>query len=249
MHLLLLFLPFLSLAEEEKASERYCFSSEGQRTSARLRFKGIQVPSDVLTEDSTCLTIQMSEHRRELVQRYLLSQFPDLKIEFSSATARREACRLKVEKIEASASSGQGAEVSSGVSVWGQSKDAQGKTNFQIQTTRDFELRSGQDLITGACRYLTPDRYEITLTLKRTLPERVPTDLPPGSIVILKEAPKDEKLLDLSTQLTLSRGERIEIGKIIRDLKEKDRTVEGTPRAELENKTGAGVETMYLSLE
>ena len=94
---MLLLFSFLSFAEE-MSSEKYCFSSKFQALTAKQKFRAIQVGSDIVTSDENCLIIQMKPHRREMIQRYLLSSIPGTRVAFSSAEIRREPCLLKVEK-------------------------------------------------------------------------------------------------------------------------------------------------------
>jgi hypothetical protein len=58
----------------------------------------ILIATDFVSENEDCLWVQMKEHRRELIQRYILVTHPNTKISFSSAEIRRDLCQLKVEK-------------------------------------------------------------------------------------------------------------------------------------------------------
>lgn len=249
MWIMLLIFSSISFADD-MASERYCFSSPSRAQTAKQKFEMIQVPSDVANMDEQCLVIQMKPHRRELIQRYILSTFPEANVSFSSAEIRRDPCRLKVEKekqrttddlnIEFNKQQGQVMKIESKV---------QGNEVMEIETIKDFELTVDQDQIKGSCKAVTPNRYSIEIEIKKNSKPIVPVGLPPGSIVILNQPPADQETATIKTELQLERGERINIGDVVKQLKDKDRSVDIKPNVEIGNTQQNVSERVFLSLQ
>lgn len=249
--MLITLLLFSSLAmAEDMASEKYCFSSAGKSLSAKHKLTAIQVPSDVVTSDDNCLVVQMRPHRRELIQRFVLSSFPEASVSFSSEDVRREPCRLKVEKQKVKT----GDDLNIGVNQQGgiiTKTDSIGNTSetMQIQTLKDFELSVDQDEIKGSCRFINSNRYEISLTVRKNPKPIVPTALPPGTIVVLNQPPADQETMVLHTQLQLSRGEKIDIGGVVKDLEYKNKSVTIKPDLKHETLGQSSSEKVWLSLQ
>ncbi|MFP5386114.1 MAG: hypothetical protein ACLGHN_08555 [Bacteriovoracia bacterium] len=247
MAILLLLFP-LFLHAEDMSSEKYCFSVPAK--VAVRKFEGIQLPSDVVTEDGNCLIIQMEPHRRELIQRYILSSVPGANIAFSSADIRREPCRLKVEKVKSLNSQKRSAGIIQ-YQVGANQNDSKeaGKDTMQIETLGEFQFAVDQDEILGKCRYINPKRYEITLEVKKNLKPVTPVNLPPGTVVVVNQPPPDQQTMSLKTELQLNLGDRIEIGQLVRELKDKGHTITINPSATIETKDQSGSEKVFLSLQ
>lgn len=235
---------------EENSSERYCFSNQNEALVAQSKFKaGLQVPSDSVNLEENCLMIQMRPHRRELVQRYFLSTFPSTQITFSSAEVKRDPCLLKIEKVRKDSNSGTNIDISQNSSIMhSQKKQTAGET-FQVQTLKEFELSVDQNEIKGECRYINPNRYEITLEVAKKPKPLIPTDLPPGTIVTISEMPQDQKTSVLKTTLQLNRGEKIDVGSVISKLDDESNSADISPK--LENETSSQIlqERVFLSLD
>lgn len=238
-----------TVSAQEQASEKFCFPSERENLRVQHELKGMLVPSDRLTSSGQCLILTVNSHRRELLQRFILQASPNAQIEFSSSEIKREPCRLKVEKISHQNQSSGSVIVNpfSGTANTREEKKSS-KEIYQIQTLKDFELVAQQDVILGECRSLTPDRYEIALTIRKD-PKPLLPGAPEGSIIILNNPPPDQNTSSLTTTLQLRRGERIEVGSLARKLREKGHDVEAKPQAEISESQQLQSEEVFLSIE
>lgn len=247
MLIMLLLFSNLSFAED-MSSEKYCFSTSP--VIAQKKFSAIQVPSDVVTVDENCLVIQMRPHRRELIQRYMLSSIPGARVAFSSEDIQREPCKLKVEKIKTkkSESFDIGLNQQSG-SISQTDTSANANETMDIQTLKDFELTVDQDQVKGTCRYINQNRYEIALEVRKNIKPVVPVALPPGTIVVMNQPPPDQETGVIQTQIQLSRGERIELGGVIKKANGKDRNVDIKPEFNIETSDQNSTEKVFLSLQ
>lgn len=229
-------------------SERYCFKSPSQREKIHREVKGILLPVDQVSVSDSCLVVTMKPHRRELIQNYIRALDSEVNIAFSSAEIKREPCRIKVEKVKNKSNSNINAAGSiEGVGV--SQTETQGKDQdaMQIQTLKDFELQSNQDVIKGQCRFITSDRFEITLNVRKDPKPLIPP-VPPGTIVNVTTPPPDQETANLTTTLQLTRGSRVEIGSIVRDLKAKNQERSIPPQADYENRSNSTHEEIYLSI-
>lgn len=244
---MLLLFSTLSFAED-MASEKYCFSVSP--LVAQKKFSGIQVPSDVVTIDENCLVIQMRPHRRELIQRYMLSSIPGARVAFSSEDLQREPCKLKVEKVKSKNKDTINVDLNQQSGSISQTEST-GSANetMDIQTLKDFELTVDQDQVKGTCRYINQNRYEIALEVRKNIKPIVPVALPPGTIVVMNQPPPDQETGILQTQIQLSRGERIELGGVIKKANGKDRTVDIKPEFNIETSDQNSSEKVFLSLQ
>jgi hypothetical protein len=120
---------------------------------------------------------------------------------------------------------------------------------MDIQTLKDFELTVDQDQVKGTCRYINQNRYEIALEVRKNIKPIVPVALPPGTIVVLNQAPPDQETSVIQTQIQLSRGERIELGGVIKKANGKDRTVNIKPEFNIETSDHNSTEKVFLSLQ
>lgn len=250
MPILLLLSSILALAQDV-SSEKYCFTSEREAMSAKRKFEAIQVPSDKVSDDGNCLVVTMSSHRRELIQRYFRSSYPHVQISFSSEELQTEPCRLKVEKEKWKTSKN----ISVNMQNHFPSADANearltGTDILQIETLKNFALSVDQDEIRGSCRYITPNRYEIDLEVRKT-PKPLLPPVPAGTVVVLTNPvpPPDQETMFLKTTLQINRGERIDIGTIVKDLRNKETSVDISPSLKIESKDQDSSEKVFLSLQ
>lgn len=247
---MLLLFPLLVIASDDVASEKYCFPSSSQARLAGKKFSAIQVASDKVTLDENCLIIQMRPHRRELIQRYVLSSVRGGSVTFSSEDIQREHCKLKVEKIKhVNKSKFTGGLENQQVFANQTETIANSSDVMQIDTLSDFQLAVNQDEILGKCRYLTPNRYEISLEVRKNPKPVVPANLPPGTVVVLQNPPPDQNTMLLKTVLELNRGERIEVGDLIQKLKDNDQSVNINPSLKIENQQQSASTKVFLSLQ
>lgn len=249
-----MFLPILFIglafgAEEELSVETYCFSSEVVRMRVEKKLGTILVPSDKTDSEKNCLTVQMRPHRRELLQNYTKSIDPDMKVTFSSAESRKEPCQLQVEKIRTLKSKNTSLEVSQFPSAVDSRIEESSKDVMQIQTLNKFSFTVSQDVIEGNCRYINKDLYEVTITARRDPLPLVPPNLPANSIIVVQTPPPEQKTISVSTSLQLTRGSKIEMGSIVRDLRKKDRDVSIKPEAQIDNQEQQENEKVFLSFQ
>lgn len=244
---MLLLFSSLSFADE-MSSEKYCFSIPV--SDAQKKFSAIQVQSDVVTPVDNCLVIQMRPHRRELIQRYMLSTIPGASVSFSSEDVRREPCKLKVEKIKtkSAATNEVGFDNKSPTLTQSDTTGSSSET-MSIQTLKDFELTVDQDQVKGSCRFINQNRYEIALEVRKNFKPIIPVALPPGNIVVVNQAPPDQETGVLQTQIQLSRGEKIELGGLIKNAEGKQRIVDINPSLNIETSDQESLEKVFLSLQ
>lgn len=247
--MMILLLLFTSLAfAEDMSSEKYCFSSSVQ--VAQKKVAAILVPSDFVTIDDQCLVIQMRPHRRELIQKYILSSIAGSSVAFSSEDLRREPCKLKVEKIKKKIADTIDVGLNTQTAIAAQTDSSGSQTEtMDIQTLKDFELTVDQSQVKGTCRYINQDRYEISLEVRKNLRPIVPVALPPGTVVVMNQAPPDQETGVLQTQIQLRRGERIDLGGAVRNANFKDRKIDIKPEFKLESSEQSATESVFLSLQ
>lgn len=248
--MLICLLLFTSLVfAEDFSSERYCLSGPQEAMVAEKKFNAIKVPSDLVTRDEACLVIQMYPHRRELIQRYILSVYPSAQVAFSSLESKRDPCKLKVEKEKIEEANDKQIHIGETPSLGSQTRKSSGKETFLIQTQKEFELTVDQDQIKGECRSITPTRYEISLEIKKNPKPIYPELLPQNSVIVLNAPPPDQKTSALKTTLQLNQGERIELSSIIKKLKNDFHVVDAKPEGQIEAASQISAEKIFLSFE
>jgi hypothetical protein len=240
---------------QDMAIQEYCFSSTERMNQVMHRLKFILVPSDEIQRSERCATIKSSPHRRELIQGYLRKLEPEVQINFSSAEIKRDPCRLKVERIknlknETTAVDGNLQTTGVTVAASNQIRSQESTEVMSIQTLQDFELNVQQNVIKGTCKALTPGRYEISLEVRKDAPNLYP-QLPPGTIINQANLPlpKNQETSKLMTTLQLSTGQKIEIGRLIKDLKEKNKEIDLPSGAEANQMRDESSEQVFISLE
>ena len=249
----MMFLPILfiatAFAQEDLQIETYCFSSAEARARTEKRLTNILVPSDKIQAEKNCFTLQMRPHRRELLQNYIRNLDSDVNITFSSAEIKREPCLLKVEKVRVKKNSNTNISVTQTPDATAGQMNETAQDIMQIQTLGAFSLVVSQDAIEGNCRYINKDIYEITINARRDPKPIVPPNLPPGTVVVIPVPPPAEKTLNVTTTLQLSRGERTEIGSIVKDLRKKDQKIDVKPEAQFGNDDQMEEEKVFLSFQ
>lgn len=229
----------LAFASEDMTFEKYCFSSSSRMEQTLSKLKVILVPSDKVEADPPCLTVSMRPHRRELIQAYVRNLAPDVSISFSEAEIKRPPCHLKVEKIKQIKKESLNIDVSEKqANATNSQTELESKENFQIQTTKEFELMVDQEAIKGSCRFINANRYDLALEVRKD-----PKPVYPGV------RPPDQETAILKTELQINRGERIEIGSIIKDLKDKNRQVDISPELKQQNAEGQAAEKIFLQID
>lgn len=201
--------------------------------------KVILIPSDSVQTSDNCLIISMKPHRRELIQSYIRHLAPTASVSFSSAEIRRDPCRLKIEKVADKGHAELRGSVSKFPHVTIQNQREQGTSISSIQTLDSFELTVNQDVVKGNCRFITPERYEVSLEVRKGPKPQI-------SPWIRKE---DEETSLLQTTLQLTKGSRVEVSSVIKELKDKNGRVEISKGAVLKKDSEKQTEKVFLSLD
>lgn len=235
---------------QETSVEEFCFSSASQLMSVKGKMKGILLPVDQMTTIQNCFTIQTPPHRRELIQSYVKRLDPTVSISFSSAEIKRDPCNLVVERIKHQNMDQTTLGASTQLTANQSAGTRSASETMRIQTLSKFELSYNQDVIEGECRFITPNKYEITLQV-RTDPKPLLPPLPAGSTVIIQDAarPADQQTSSLKTELQMNRGEKIEIGSVIKKAENKEHTVSANPELAIKDGENVQSEKVFLSLE
>jgi hypothetical protein len=211
------------LLAQDQSVEEYCFSSIPKMKEVSARLKFILVPVDKTQEDKNCFTVSTPSHRRELIQQYVKRLEPSVNVGFSTAEIRTEPCRIKVEKIRLNIK--QGANVGffpdRPISLQVDQSSQSAKDITTIQTLKEFELTVNQDVVKGECRFINSIRYEISLEIRRD-PLPLAPPIPSGMVVPVNENQKInlQETSRLQTTLQLNVGETIEIGSVVKNLKD-----------------------------
>ena len=233
---------------EDISTERYCFSSS-QVENAKQKLKGVLVPSDEVTADGNCLTIKMKSHRRELIQKFLMTTVPGTQVTFSSEDLASEPCLLKVEKVKQQIENKREVGLDQSLVASETVSELQGTETLQLQTLKDFELTVDQDQVKGECRLVRKDNYSIKIEVRKNPRPFVPPGLPPGTIVVLNHPPADQETMVLQTHLILTRGQKIELGSIIKNLKNKDHSIDVKPDVIINTTNQQASEKVFLSIQ
>lgn len=232
--------------------EEYCFGSTSRMKEVSSRLKFILVPADKVEEAGQCLTIATPPHRRELIQNYVRKLEPEVKIGFSSVEIKREPCHIRVEKNKSNNKVITDGSVSSALIPSIEATQATQNRNdvTTIQTLKDFELIVNQDTIKGQCRTINPNLYEITIEVKK---EAIPLTPPvqPGTVVIINQPHPIpiQETSSLTTTLRLNRGEKMELGGVVSQLKNQGKKIDAHSGAGLEISNSQLSEKIYLSID
>ncbi len=245
MTLLLLFFSLFASADD-LSTERYCYRSPEAALRGRDRFNQIKVLSDQDSLEGPCLIVVMRPHRRELIQKYLLSLYPELQITFSSAEVSREPCRLRVEKFRAKKSD----TVSGGVSPSGASLSASeqmGTANeiLNIETLGAFEFSFNDFLAKGSCQYITPKQYRIVLELRKSPRPMMNTGIDQAN----KELPPDQESGVIKTELQLIPGQKVNVAHLVKGTSANKATLNIKEGSAIISEQGQQEETVFLMIQ
>lgn len=248
------FLILLSNAfAQEMVVETYCFQSEQEALKARESAKYMMLPSDRTEPKESCFSVFTHESRRELIQKYLLNSFPKMRVDYSSSeTTSKDDCQLLVEKVK----------IENKESIFLQSgKNPQGRVRESTKSTREvsqlrvmsgapFELKVDEQEISGKCRYITPSRYEITFTM-RFVPKPIVPEMAPGTTVVINNPSqiKHQTGTNLATTVQMNKGEKLEIGNIVKDLTNEAAHASLIPKIQIDKSKGEAQEKIYLMIK
>ena len=232
--------------------EEYCFGSAPKMKEVSARLKFILVPVDKLQENANCFTVSTPPHRRELIQGYVRRLEPAVQIAFSSVEIKRDPCEIRVEKQKTKRAQNTQGNVDTTFNPAASTEQIIQDRNdvTKIQTLKDFELSVNQDTIKGECRVINPNRYEISIEVKKEARPLIPP-VPAGTIVVVPDAqiPKDQETSHLQTTIQLNRGERIELGSVVGQLKNNGKKIDLDSGANLELQNGTQTEKIFLSID
>ncbi len=235
---------------DEIALERYCFESSMKMERVYQQVKPILLPSDKVMITPPCLAISMAPRRRELIQQYIVNLDPKVSVSFSSAEIKRDPCLLKVEKTHTLKKDSTELKVNETPELVATTTAAQGNETYQINTLKEFELSLNQDVVKGECRFITVDRYEISLEIRKD-PKPLLPPTSPGTVVVVSpgQVPPHQETSKLQTTIQLTRGQKIELGGVLKDLKDRSRIVDASLGIEHQHNVGSTQERVFLSLE
>ena len=240
------------LLAQDQSVEEYCFSSIPKMKEVSARLKFILVPVDKTQEDKNCFTVSTPRHRRELIQQYVKRLEPSVNIGFSSAEIRTEPCRIKVEKIRLNSKQGANAGLfpDQPISLQADQSSESAKDVTTIQTIKEFELTVNQDVVKGECRVINSIRYEISLEIRRD-PQPLTPPVPIGTTVPSMETQKikTQETSSLQTTIQLNAGETIEIGSVVKNLKDQANKVDIHSGASANQMNVVQNEKIFLSID
>lgn len=233
--------------------ETYCFASPSDSQKAQQSAKYMMLPSDRIEPEGSCFSLFTTDTRRELIQKYLLSRYPKMRIDYSSVERRAsETCDLQVEKEkkENTKSSHVYSGTLPGASLGHGHSSAKEVSQIKALSGAPFELLVDQQKITGKCHYINPTRYEIEFSMK-FIPKPLIPPVPEGTIVVVKNLPppEDQKGTNLSTTIQITKGERIEVGSIVKKLTDEGNAVSLIPQIDIKQSEKDSVEKIYLSVK
>jgi hypothetical protein len=221
------------LFAEEMSTEKYCFQDPLQVVQKKIL--SIQVPSDVVKIEGNCLVMGMKPHRRELIQKYILSSFPGSYLAFSSEQVRRELCKIRVEKIKSKDSHATNTLLNDQAGVIYQTETVVNTNeSIDIETVKEFEVTINQGHLLGTCKYITQNRYEISIKLMNN---------PSGN------PSTDQETKAIQTQVQIARGDKIEIGGLLRKAISTDERGTTAPEVSKQIRNQYFSEKVYLSLQ
>lgn len=238
------------LQAEDITSEKYCFSSTEEFLIAQKKISTLQVPSDSVVKDENCIMFHMKSHRFELIHRYITTNFPNVSIPFSSAAQRTDPCLLQVEKIKEKKS--ENLEASAGQVVSANQEDTSAKDTeiSQIQTLKEFELTLDQNQIKGECRFINSSRYEITIKVAKNPKPVLPVSIVNGVMVQpAQNPPPNQETMNLQTQIQINKGEKIEIGSIVKKIQNEENLKDVQTGIDYKTNEGQVTEKIFLSLQ
>jgi len=230
---------------QDLAIQEYCFDSTQRLADITKRMKIVLLPSDQMRTDGTCLTVRSSEHRRELIEKYLLHLAPEARITFSSAPPTKNLCSIQLERITEQKDSTQEAAINSDkLTLQASAKNNQQTETSQIKTIDVFEFIYEQKQFKGKCRYINANLYELDFEIKNV---PIPPVVTYGNSNQLAPQPPSSAI-QAKMAVKLARGERVEVGQVLKNLKEQENTINSSPSFEAQKTKRFKTEILYLSI-
>jgi hypothetical protein len=222
--------------------EEYCFTSETRLKQLFPKIKFMLIPSDQELVESNCLTIKTTSYRRELIQSYVTKLDPSVQVKFSSTELKGGPCRLKVEKIKTIIMATSDGILNTDlinvkISANTKQKSHEIKEINSIQTIMEFELAMNQSSIRGECHYVTADRYDISLEVRK------------DPLSAAQGAPVNQETSSLKSTLQLGRGDRVELSSILKDLNGNSSDLDIMTGLQIEKSEGEQMEKIFLSID
>ena len=85
--------------------------------------------------------------------------------------------------------------------------------------------------------------------MRKNLKPSVPVTLPTNTFAAASKSPPDQETSVLQTQLQLNRGEKIDLGGVIKKTNAKDSSVNIKPELNIETRDQDSTERVFLSLQ
>lgn len=241
MFILLSLLLNLSFAEE-LLIEKYCFSNNSSAAKAKGEMSFLLLHTDKIEQMDSCLLLSYNSKRKELIQRYIFTEFPEVSLSFSSNKENTNICNIKIEKLSKLDENSENVQVTPSTipnASTNQSKRNE-KEEAQIKTNGPFELKSKETIIQGQCRFINKDQYEINLTYKK---EKI---IPSNSNPSLNHV---ENSIYVTTSLMLTKGQKINIASVQKSPHSSDQKIEFPQSIKVQSSQQILEEEIFLSIE
>jgi hypothetical protein len=185
-----------SILHADSTIEKYCFESPEEARIAYREISFLKLPQDKFEVLESCLQVSISISRVELLQKYILSEFPSAQIKFSNSQLSTKECNLSIEKEIKSKSKSLSGEFPSLYPITANEGIKAENEVTNVRTLGPFEISHSFSQILGNCRLINKDEYDIQLSYSKK-----------NNIFM----PSRSKELSFSTHIRLVRGQRIEI--------------------------------------
>lgn len=238
MWLLLLIFNVFTFAEDQSV-EKYCFQDSTEVSEASNNLVPLFLPSEEIVKQGSCLVLKVKTHRRDFIQAYVLKNFPKAQVTFSDTQTKKEPCYLKVEKIKEKESEKIKLSTPQYLKADSSSTHQQETETMNIQTINYFELSVDQKQVSGYCRFITKNLYEIKITFNQNPKPSISTTLPPPN----------QNTNSISTEVQLNRGQRLEIGSLIKKAIINSKDISIKPYVNSDQSHELDKEKIYISLE
>jgi hypothetical protein len=243
--MILFWLWLLTPAQSQTALERLCFASAVEAQKAvpivsTVLVKGV----DSVELEADCLNIHVAPARGEVFQRWIKARLPHAQLAFSTLSAPKKECDMLAERVTTKVSNGQNALVNSqGINLQdGQSKGSEVQQHvLKVTSGSPGSISMDGTEFTVICTELSEGSYRLKFSHKYT-PRTTPT-IVNGQLVQIPESGAHPP--SASSEIEVSRGQRVDIGSIKKDLRDKDKSV-GIPTGLDYQQTDGAITTQWF---
>lgn len=233
--------------------EKYCFNSTAESIKAQDLAKNLLLGSDKIAAEDECFSLFVDPNRRELIQKYIRNSYPQMSVGFSSVeSTSQDMCGINVEKIKTVSNTQTKARIEalSGASIGTNSSTSTENSQIRVMSNAPFELFVDEERIQGKCKFVSPSRYEIEFAMIFVPRPVIPT-VPENTAVIIATPvqPPPTQGTSLTTVIQLNRGEKLEIGSIVKDLTNQASKADLLPSLSLGKNRETSQERIYLNIE